>query len=188
VQQSLAASANEPATGTPRLAFLLAMAMFVLVVDTSLMNVSISAVVHDLRHDGRGVQAAIALEVLVSAGLSFGLAIAGGVLLATLWSTFTHMTKSSDVIPPAQQQQISDKLEHDAEVVSNTQLQQLVASEPKDMQEEILRINDDATARSLQVALLVPILACLIGLFSPFRMMRLPDIKPSSAVEGASLA
>ena len=32
----------------PRLAYLLAMAMFVLVVDTSLMNVSISAVVEDL--------------------------------------------------------------------------------------------------------------------------------------------
>jgi hypothetical protein len=31
-----------------RLGLLLAMAMFVLVVDTSLMNVSISAVVHDL--------------------------------------------------------------------------------------------------------------------------------------------
>ena len=31
-----------------RLAILLAMAMFVLVVDTSLMNVSISEVVHDL--------------------------------------------------------------------------------------------------------------------------------------------
>ena len=32
-------------TGNPKLALLLAMAMFVLVVDTSLMNVSISAVV-----------------------------------------------------------------------------------------------------------------------------------------------
>src|SRR6185312_15913988 len=80
-----------------------------------------------------------------SFGLSFGLAIAGGVLLATLSVAFTHMTKSSDVIPPAQQQQIADKLEHDAEVVSNTQLQELVDSEPKDVQKEILRINDDAT-------------------------------------------
>ena len=35
----------------PRLALLLAMAMFVLVVDTSLMNVSISAVVRGSRHD-----------------------------------------------------------------------------------------------------------------------------------------
>src|SRR4051812_37170150 len=43
------------------------MAMFVLVVDTSLMNVSISAVVHDLHSTVSGIQAAIALEALVSA-------------------------------------------------------------------------------------------------------------------------
>jgi MFS family permease len=46
---------------------LLAMAMFVLVVDTSLMNVSISAVVDDLGTTVSGVQSAIALEALVSA-------------------------------------------------------------------------------------------------------------------------
>jgi MFS family permease len=50
-----------------RLALLLAMAMFVLVVDTSLMNVSISAVVKDLDTTVSGVQSAIALEALVSA-------------------------------------------------------------------------------------------------------------------------
>ena len=50
-----------------RLAILLAMAMFVLVVDTSLMNVSISAVVKDLHTTVSGVQSAIALEALVSA-------------------------------------------------------------------------------------------------------------------------
>jgi MFS family permease len=49
------------------LAVLLAMAMFVLVVDTSLMNVSISAVVRDLDTTASGVQSAIALEALVSA-------------------------------------------------------------------------------------------------------------------------
>ena len=43
------------------------MAMFVLVVDTSLMNVSISAVVTDLDTTVSGVQSAIALEALVSA-------------------------------------------------------------------------------------------------------------------------
>jgi EmrB/QacA subfamily drug resistance transporter len=52
---------------TRRLAILLAMAMFVLVVDTSLMNVSISAVVRDLHTTASGVQSAIALEALVSA-------------------------------------------------------------------------------------------------------------------------
>src|SRR5438874_857863 len=60
-------SAPELAKGGRRLAILLAMAMFVLVVDTSLMNVSISAVVHDLHTTVSGVQSAIALEALVSA-------------------------------------------------------------------------------------------------------------------------
>src|ERR1700712_2285401 len=50
-----------------RLALLLAMAMFVLVVDTSLMNVSISAVVHDLGTTVSGVQGAMAREALFSA-------------------------------------------------------------------------------------------------------------------------
>ena len=58
---------TEAKSGSNRLALLLAMAMFVLVVDTSLMNVSISAVVHDLGTTVSGVQSAIALEALVSA-------------------------------------------------------------------------------------------------------------------------
>src|SRR3954471_19620632 len=56
---------NQPAPVAPmnmRLAILLSMAMFVLVVDTSLMNVSISAVVGDLYTTVSSVQAAIALE------------------------------------------------------------------------------------------------------------------------------
>src|SRR5262245_5166969 len=61
------ASGPAAATGSPRLAILLAMAMFVLVVDTSLMNVSISSVVRDLDTTVSGVQSAIALEALVSA-------------------------------------------------------------------------------------------------------------------------
>src|SRR5437764_3715432 len=57
----------EESKGDNLVAILLAMAMFVLVVDTSLMNVSISAVVHDLDTTASGVQSAIALEALVSA-------------------------------------------------------------------------------------------------------------------------
>src|SRR3954468_9155683 len=59
-----------PATEAPlnmRLAILLSMAMFVLVVDTSLMNVSISAVVHDLDTTVSSVQSAIALGARVGA-------------------------------------------------------------------------------------------------------------------------
>ena len=56
-----------PKTGTPRLGLLLAMAMFVFVIDTSFMNVSISAVVEDLDTTVSGVQSAVAIEALVSA-------------------------------------------------------------------------------------------------------------------------
>ena len=61
------ATAADRSSGDQRVAILLSMAMFVLVVDTSLMNVSISAVVHDLDTTASGVQSAIALEALVSA-------------------------------------------------------------------------------------------------------------------------
>ena len=123
-----------------------------------------------------------------SFGLSFGLAVAGGVLLATLSLAFTNMTNASPVIPSAQQQQIAQTLEDDAQVVSNTQLDKLLADEPPAVRDEILSINTDATNLALQVALLVPILAGLLGLFDSFRMMRLPDIEPSASVEAAALA
>src|SRR3974390_3483903 len=65
--QRVSTGVPETAKSNRRLAILLAMAMFVLVVDTSLMNVSISAVVHDIGTTASGVQSAIALEALVSA-------------------------------------------------------------------------------------------------------------------------
>src|SRR6187399_1866568 len=61
------AAAPPADTRSKRLPILLSMAMFVLVVDTSLMNVSISSVVEDLDATVSGVQSAIALEALVSA-------------------------------------------------------------------------------------------------------------------------
>src|SRR5213083_820491 len=65
--QRVSTGAPETAKSNQRLMILLAMAMFVLVVDTSLMNVSISAVITDLDTTASGVQSAIALEALVSA-------------------------------------------------------------------------------------------------------------------------
>ena len=62
-----AAAPTAPEAASRRLPLLLAAAMFVLVVDTSLMNVSIAAVVEDLDTEVSSVQSAIALEALVSA-------------------------------------------------------------------------------------------------------------------------
>jgi ABC-type spermidine/putrescine transport system permease subunit II len=51
----------------------------------------------------------------------------------------------------------------------------------------LVRINTDARDLSLQVALLVSIIASLMGLLNAFRMRRLPDIAPSASLEGTTL-
>jgi EmrB/QacA subfamily drug resistance transporter len=119
-----------------------------------------------------------------SFGLSFGLALAGGILLATLSFSFVKMTENSAVIPQQEQEQISSALEDNAELISTTQLEELLANQPAEIHDEILRINTAAGDLALQVAMLVPVLACLLGFFNSFRMVRLPDFKPSAAAEG----
>ncbi len=121
-----------------------------------------------------------------SFGLSFGLAFAGAVMLATLSFTFTAMAHSSTVLDEAQQQQVAQALEEDAEVMSNTALERLLTSQPSDVQAEMIRINTEARPRALQVALLIPILAGLLGLLNSFRMVRIPDPPPSSTAEHAA--
>src|SRR5438067_1822643 len=118
-----------------------------------------------------------------SFGLSFGLAFAGAILLAALSVGFTSMAQSSTVLSPAEQQQVAQVLEHDAQVVSNTQLEKQLASQPQKTQDEIIRINTQARHLALQVALLIPILAGLAGLVISFRMMRLPDPRQSGSGE-----
>jgi uncharacterized membrane protein YdfJ with MMPL/SSD domain len=67
------------------------------------------------------------------------------------------------------------------------QLDAALDEAPEDVQEEILRINTEARNLSLQVALLVSVLASLIGLLNSFRMRRLPDIAPATSIEGTVL-
>jgi EmrB/QacA subfamily drug resistance transporter len=118
-----------------------------------------------------------------SFGLSFGLAFAGAIMLAALSITFTNMADASTVLKPDQKEQVAQALEDDAEVMSNTDLEKQLAGQSKDVQAEIIRINTDARPRALQVALLIPILAGVAGLFNSFRMMRLPEVAPAGAVE-----
>ena len=122
-----------------------------------------------------------------SFGLSFGLAFAGAIMLAALSFTFTSKAEASTVLSPAEKERVAQTLEHDAEVMSNTALGELLASQPPETQAEIIRINTEARPLALQVALLIPILAGLAGLLDSFRMMRLPDLPPSASVEQTAL-
>jgi hypothetical protein len=122
-----------------------------------------------------------------SFGLSFGLAFAGAILLATLSFSATRQANSSTVLNQNQRQQVAHAVKHDAEVMSDTQLQEQLKGQPKDVQAEVLHINNVARHRGLQVALLVPLIAALLGLGNSFRMIRLPDPEPSEAAEAAAL-
>jgi MFS family permease len=118
-----------------------------------------------------------------SFGLSFGLAFAGAIMLASLSLVFTHKANESSVLTPAQQEQVGKGLEKNAEVMTNTHLEQLLAGQSAEVKAEIMRINTDARPIALQIALLIPLLAALLGLVNGFRMTRLPDPKPSGATE-----
>jgi hypothetical protein len=108
-------------------------------------------------------------------------------MLATLAYTFTAMAEQSTVLPPSDKDRVAMALEEDAEVMSNTQLVEILAGEPPQVQAEIVRINTEARPLALQIALLVPLIAGLLGLINSLRMGRLPDITPSSAAEGTTL-
>ncbi len=107
-----------------------------------------------------------------SFGLSFGLAFAGAIMLATLSFSFTHQAQNSAVLSNEQAQHVSTVLEHDAEVMSNTKLDAQLASQPPEVKAEVIHINTTARPRALQVALLVPLLAALAGFANSFRMLR----------------
>jgi hypothetical protein len=127
------------------------MAMFVLVVDTSLMNVSISPVVHDLNTTVNGVQSAIALE-----GARVGR---------------DHSDRQQDLRPVGAQARVHTRIallrggRHRDDVCTGSYGRHRVLA--------------------LQVALIVPVLAGLLGLVNGLRMRQLPDPKPS-APEGTA--
>jgi Na+/melibiose symporter-like transporter len=145
---------------------------------SQLNNYTLSPIDDERVSEAAGVNSAAG-----SFGLSFGLAFGGAIMLATLSIAFTQKAESSTVLPAADQQQIADTLEHDAEVMSNTALEKQLAGEPPAIRAEVIAINTSARPLALQVALLVPILAALFGLLNGFRMMRRPDPAPSEAAE-----
>jgi EmrB/QacA subfamily drug resistance transporter len=134
---------------------------------SQLNNYTLSPISDERASEGAGVNSASG-----SFGLSFGLACAGAVMLATLSIAFTNLSDDSRVLPAEDKQRVAEVLEDDAEVMSDAQLVELLADEPSDVRAEILGINNDARHRALQVALLVPLLAGLLGLANAVRMRR----------------
>jgi MFS family permease len=146
---------------------------------SQLNNFTLSPIENERVSEAAGVNSAAG-----SFGLSFGLAFAGAIMLATLATAFTSLAYSSDVLTSQQQTQVATVLEEDAQLMSNTGLSQLLADEPPAASAEVIRINTEARHLALQVALFIPILAAGVGVLNAFRMRRLPDPQPNEAAEG----
>ena len=149
---------------------------------SQLNNYTLSPIEEERVSEAAGVNSAAG-----SFGLSFGLAMAGGIMLAFLAFDFTNLDRREQGDPTgtaaadlghARARRRSDEQRPAAP---------LLAEEPQDVQAEILRINKEARDRSLQLALLVPLLASLLGVLNALRMRRLPDPTPSSSTEGLAL-
>ncbi|GAA3914285.1 MFS transporter [Microbacterium invictum] len=149
---------------------------------SQLNNYTLSPVSDERVSEGAGVNSAAG-----SFGLSFGLAFAGAIMLAALAVSFTSLTNSSTMLSLEQQQQVATVLEEDAQLVSNSGLTQLLADQPPEVADEIVRINTEARPVALQVALLIPLAAGVLGILNGLRMRRLPDPKASSAPDGMLL-
>jgi MFS family permease len=149
---------------------------------SQLNNYTLSPISDERVSEAAGVNSAAG-----SFGLSFGLAFAGAIMLATLAIAFTSRAESSTVLGPEQQEQVATALEDDAQIMSDTHLQELLADQPADVRDEIVAINTDVRPIALQIALLVPIIAGLLGAANALRMRRLPDPKPSPVAEGTLL-
>ncbi|MGY1702171.1 MFS transporter [Geodermatophilus sp. SYSU D00766] len=149
---------------------------------SQLNNYTLSPVSDERVSEAAGVNSAAG-----SFGLSFGLAFAGAVMLAALSVAFTSRAEDSDVLSAAEQQRVAEVLEEDAQLLSTTGLEELLADQPATTREEIVRINTETRPLALQIALLIPVAAGLLGLANSFRMSRLPDPTPSGSAEGVVL-
>src|SRR6201996_7025093 len=92
---------------------------------SQLNNYTLSPISEERVSEAAGVNSAAG-----SFGLSFGLAFAGAIMLASLSLLFTHYSDNSKVLSPAEQQRVSSGLEQNAEVITNTHLEELLAGQP----------------------------------------------------------
>ena len=95
-------------------------------------NYTLAPISEERVGEAAGVNSAIS-----SFGLSVGLAFTGAILLAALSIAFTNKSDASDVLPAAEKEQVAQVLEDDAEVMSDTGLEEQLAGQPPEIQEEI---------------------------------------------------
>ena len=144
---------------------------------SQLNNFTLAPIAEERVSEAAGVNSAAAPSVCRS-GWPWQVACALGPAMS-----FTNLTYCEHRDPDGSAAPDRRRVETDAEVMSNTQLQHQIADQPKAVQDAVLAINTDARNRSLQVALLVPTLPVSLA-WRRVPDAATPDIEPAAPIDG----
>jgi MFS family permease len=106
-------------------------------------------------------------------GSSLGTAVAGGVLISALILGVSSLTQASQVLPPAEKQQVDTALQGNVSTLSDTQVRTALEGQPPEIVDEVVRINAEARDRAIELALASIGLVGLIGV--GFSLLFPPD-------------
>ena len=137
---------------------------------SQLNNLTLSAVQPDETAEAAGMNSAIQ-----NLGVALGTAVGGTVLLVALTAGFSAAVDDSTVLTSAQQQEAQAALDRGVSVVSNDVLTRDLRGQPPEVVDEAVRINTEVRPRAMQIALLLPVVALLVGMWWS-RRLREPDL------------
>ena len=148
---------------------------------SQLNNYTLSPISDERVSEAAGVNSAAG-----SFGLSFGLAFAGAIMLATL-AHVHHARRRQHGALRREQEQVSTALEDDAELMSNTGSRSSSSDEPRRGAGRDHRASTPTPGPRAAGRPAGPDPRRPLGILNAFRMRRLPDPEPSAAVEGTML-
>jgi MFS family permease len=105
-------------------------------------------------------------------GMALGTAVIGTVILSVALSSISMGIEETDGIPPELGLQIEETLESGLVEPGKTELQEELAAQPPEVQQEAERIFAEGTLRGFQGAILVGGLVALFGALMAFRLPR----------------
>jgi MFS family permease len=129
----------------------------------SMLTASVNVVQSSVPDKDQGELSGVSRSVS-NLGSSLGTAVAGAVLVSALISGVTNLTTESNVLSPDQKVQVTDALQGTVSAVSDAQVEELLAGQPEDVRNEVVRINREARDRALGLALAAVGVVALIGL------------------------
>ncbi len=136
-------------------------------ISSQIVNLVLSSVKPEETPEAAGVNATVG-----QLGNSIGVALIGGILIATLVGGVSKSVDASAFYTAEEKQIINTAVEENAEVVSDAQLNSYLASVGAESQkaEELVKINSDARTRAFAASVLFMVFISLIGFLVSFKL------------------